>query len=189
MADPQIQAIEKFFRSAVKGLEAASSAVISSRAAQLKTLTQTELRSQFKRRVGGVSVKNLPATGRYGAAAYVSIKPKFLSIFQDGGTIQGRSTLLIVRLPEGARLKFPRVGKKGWAAVYERFKDRLSIVRSGDGWLVLAKVGKKKQVPVYFLTRQVREKKRLNFTENAEKVGRGMADEIQRLLEGKISNG
>lgn len=187
MADPQIQAIERFFKSAVQGLEAASSAVISSRAAELKAITQAELKTAFKRRVGGVSVKNLQATGRFGVAAYVSVKPRFLSIFQEGGTIRGRSSLLIVRLPEGARLKFPRVGKKGWAAVYQRFKDRLSIVRSGNGWLVLAKVGKNKQVPVYFLTQQVQEKKRLNFRENAEKVGRGMADEIQRLLEGKIS--
>lgn len=187
MVDPQVRAIEKFFRSAVQGLEAASQAVVSSRAAQFKAVTQSELRTAFKRRVGGVSVKNLPSTGRYGPAAYVSVKPKFLTIFQDGGTVRSpRSTLLVTRLPEGARLKFPRVGKKGWAAVYARYKDRFSIVRSGDGWLVLAKVGKK-QVGVYFLTRQVREQKRLNFRENAERVGRGMADEIQRLMEGKIS--
>jgi hypothetical protein len=186
MADPQIRALEKFFRSAVQGLDAASQAVVTSRAEALKQITQAELRSQFKRRVGGVSLKSLPPTARFGPAAYVSVKPQFLKIFQDGGTVRSpRSTLLIVRLPEGARLKFPRVGKKGWAAVYQRYKDRLSIVRSGDGWLVLAKVGKK-QVGVYFLTRQVQEKKRLNFSENAERVGRGMADEIQRLMEGKI---
>jgi hypothetical protein len=187
MADPQIAALEKFFRSAVQGLEAASSAVIASRAQQLKTITQGELKSRFKRKVGGVSVKNLPANGRYGAAAYISVKPKFLSVFQDGGTITAKGQFLAVLLPEGARLKFPRVGKKGWAAVYQKYKDRFSIVRSGDGWLVLAKVGKNRQVGVYFLTRTVEEKKRLNFRENAAIAGRGMADEIQRLLEGKIS--
>lgn len=187
MADPQVRALERFFRSAVQGLEAASQAVVSSRAEQLKAVTQSELKTAFKRRVGGVSLRSLPPTGRYGPAAYVSVKPKFLSIFQDGGTVRSpRSTLLVTRLPEGARLKYPRVGKKGWAAVYQQYKDRFSIVRSGDGWLVLAKVGKK-QVGVYFLTRQVQEKKRLNFTENAQKVGRGMAVEIQRLMEGKIS--
>ena len=184
--DAQAAALQRFFRSAVQNLSAASEAVVKSRAEALKRVTQAELKSNFKRRVGGVKVYPLPPRGDLGPAAYVSVKPQFLRLFEDGGTVQSKGKLLVILLPEGARLKFKRPGKGGWGRIWAANQHRFRLVPANGGYLVLCRVSKRREVPVYFLGRQATVRKRLNFGANAAKLGAGMDVEIQRLLEGKL---
>lgn len=182
----QIEALDQFFRAGVQNLDAACRAVVASRARQLKTQTQQELRQAFKRRVGGVRVRELPPTAQLGPAAYVSVKPQFLSVFQTGGVIQSRRGLLPVLLPAGRQLGFPRVNKKGLPGVLARYQGQVRVVPSRNGYLVLyRRQGKRKvtEVAIYALVRSVRLKKRLNFYEKAAELSRGMALEIERLVE------
>ena len=187
--DPQARALELYFRSAVQNLEAASRAVVLSRAQKLKSQTQADIKANFRRRIGGVRVTELKPKDNLGPAAYVSIRPGFLRIFEEGGEISGGAKFLVVLLPEGRRLRFKRPGKRaGWAAIWAQNKNRLRLVPTKTGgWLVLCRVSKRLEVAVYLLTKNVKEKKRLNFGRNAAAAGQGMAEEIANLLEGRLS--
>ena len=180
--DSQTRALEQFFRTSVQNLEAASKAVVSARAQQFKRDVQDDIKANFKRKVGGVSIKQLPPTGTLGPAAYVSVKPAFMTIFEEGGTIESKGKLMVILLPDGKRYKFPRVNKKGFDNIFRANQHRLRLVKSANGWVVLLKVSKKKEVPIYLLTTVVHEKKRLSFNSLAEAAGRGMAEEIASLI-------
>jgi hypothetical protein len=183
----QVQAIDLFFKSSIKNLEAASQAVVNSRVKEFKGEIQSQLKTRFKRKVGGVRVTELPPKPNLGPAAYVSIKPAFLSIFEEGGTVTGQNGYLVVLLPEGKKLKFTRPGKRGWAAIWATNQNRLRLVPAGSNYLVLCRVSRTKEVPVYLLTKKVNLPKRLSFNEAAKRIGKGMAEEVQSLMEGKFN--
>lgn len=182
MSNPQLAALKVFFRSAVQNLEAASEAVVKTRAAELKTEGQRQLRKAFKRKIGGVSVRYFPPRGGLGPAAFVSIKPAFLEGFETGGTISGR---LVVLLPTGAKLGFKRPGKRGWSAIWGKHKRDFRLTPSQSGIVVLYRTNGQ-TVPVYLITAQVTQPKRLDFYAAAARIGKGMADDIQKLVEAKL---
>lgn len=175
-----MDALEQFFKSAVQDLEAASIAVVKSRAASLQKEIKGQLKSNFKGRIGGVSVKYLAPNGQLGPAAYVSVKPKFLSIFEEGGTITGKG-YLVIRTPQGKKAGFPRVNKKGLATVLKNIPHRL--VQTSKGYAVLVrKTPKSKEILAYFLAREVREDKRLEFFNTANRLAAGMDSEIASFI-------
>lgn len=184
--DDNEKALDKFFKSAVKSLDSAGKIIVAQRAERLKKITQGELKTKFRRKVGGVKVYNLEPRGDLGPAAYVSVKPAFLRIFEESGEILASDKHLVVRLPGAERLKLPRPGKRGFQRIVAENKHRFRWAKTANGWLVLCKLGKNKEVPVYLLTRRVFLRKRINFFDNAKIVANGMADEIAKLVEGRL---
>lgn len=60
-------------------------------------------------------------------------------------------TRIIILLPQGKQLGFPRVGNQ-WNVIYAKYKTKFKIVRTGNGFVVLFNVNGK-LIPVYKIQR------------------------------------
>lgn len=179
----------EFFRSQVKDLEAADRAVLRSTARALQREIRGQLR-KFKRGPTGtggfqkaVKVYDLPPRGSLPLANFVRLGVPFMDVFEEGKTISGNPTLIIL-LTRGASLGFRRITKGNpWAKVWEQIKDRVRLFPVANGTVVAVEVNGQ-NVPIYKMQKSVTAPKKLSFFETAERLSAGMADEVYKLLEG-----
>lgn len=190
----QQRAVDQFFRSEVKNLESATATATAVAARALKRETLKELKRNFKpgTRSNGsffkaVRVRDLPTdlNRGLGPASIVRLGVPWVGIFQDGGTVRGNDTLILL-LPEGEKLGFKRITKGNpWSEVMARWGKHLFPVKVADGVVIgytNPRTGKK--TAVYKFQRQVQLTKRLSFLEMAEEIGAKMPGVIMDLMEG-----
>lgn len=190
----QRKAVDQFLRSEVKNLNAATATATKVAARALKREVQKELRSNFKpgRNSNGaffkaVKVRDLPADPArgLGPASFVRLGVPFMGIFQEGGTVQGKGSLIIL-LPEGERLGFKRISKGNpWGEVQRRWGKFLFPIKVSDGLVIGYENPKTKtRHAVYKFQPQVTLPKKLSFLEMAEEIGDAIPDTILDLMEG-----
>jgi|GEM_PF-2649701 len=92
------------------------------------------------------------------------------------GDKQQSTKRIIILLPQGKRLGLPRVGNQ-WKAIYNKFKSKFKIVRSGSGYIVLFS-DRGQIVPVYKIQRVFIKRVPL----------RQIGDRISSQISEKISN-
>jgi hypothetical protein len=182
------RATREFFRSEIKNLESADRAVLRSTARALQREIKGQLR-KFKKGAnasGGfqkaVKVYEVKERGSLPLAEFVRLGVPFMDAFEEGKTITGDTTLIILlsTAPPG----FRRISKGNpWARVWEKIRDKARIIPVADGSIVAVDVNGK-LTPVYKFQRSVKLPKKLSFYEAADRLSAGMADEVQRLLEG-----
>jgi hypothetical protein len=186
----QNRATRDFFRSELKGFEAANKAALRSTAAALKREVTKQLRT-FKKGPSSngsfqkaVKVKELPPKGGLPLAEIVRLGVPFMGAFEEGATIQGKPNLIIL-LPKGAALGFRRITKGNtWATVWNRIQKRAKIIPVSDGQVIgiVDKTGA--TIPIYKIQKQVTVPKKLSFFDTAEKLANTIPEEIARLLGG-----
>jgi hypothetical protein len=188
----QQQLIKRYLAATVKNAETAAALVTQTTARRLKQLTAQELR-RFKKGPNSngnfhkaVKLYDFPkAKGVKGPAAFVRVGIPWLSAFEDGETIAGKSgNMVIILLKTGEALGFQRVNFRKWDNVWNQIKDRAVIIPSSDGYFVGIKNPNRGEKPIllYKFQRSVTVPKKLNFYANAEKLSEGMADEIAKLI-------
>lgn len=185
------RATREFFKSQIKDLEAADRAVLRATAKALQREVRGQLR-KFKRGPTGtggfqkaVKVYDLPPRGSLPLANFVRLGVPFMNVFEEGKTIMGHPNLIIL-LTTGAKLGFRRITKGNtWAKVWEGIKDKARLFPVANGTIIAIEVNGK-NVPIYKIQRSVTAPKKLSFFETAERLSAGMAEEVQRLLEGGI---
>ncbi|NJK40568.1 MAG: hypothetical protein HC934_02895 [Acaryochloridaceae cyanobacterium SU_2_1] len=183
----QARIARDFFRAEIKNIDAASSSAIKIAASALQRETRKQLRANFKKGPGSsgsfhraVKIKNLPSKAGLGPAAYVSLGVPFMRIFEEGGTVRGRSGNLIILLPEGERMGFRRITKGNpWPRVWQRISKAAFVMAKSDGSLVLYR-----GVPIYKIQLQVQLPKKISFYKLAEEIGNQIFSEIRNLLDG-----
>lgn len=182
-ADQQ-RAIKRFFDAEVKNLETATEVAIKVTATKLANETRKQLR-KFKIKnnsnfAKSVKVYNLKARGALGPASYVRLGIPWIEVFQQGGTVTGKSTLLIL-LSEGEKLGLKRIKPGQWGKFWDANKANLFTRRVADGVIVFFK--KDGNVyPIYKFQKSVTVPKKLDFYETAEKLGEEMTDLISNLM-------
>lgn len=186
----QQRAVKEFWKSEAQNLEAATRAVIRTTARALKREAAKQLR-RFKKgpTANGtfqkaVKLYDLEARGRLGPATFVRLGVPFMDAFQEGKTVQAKGKYLILLTSQGAALGYQRISKGNrWAKVWEGIKRQARLIRVNGGILVLLKKDGR-DVPIYKLQSEVKVPKKISFLETAEQLSEGMAEEINRLLEG-----
>ena len=190
MSDRQLA--KKWFDSHIRDFRTAAKLVIQDAAAVMKKNVISELKARFKSSgdsrgfFKAVRTFDLTKDETRNPAAYVRMGIKFMHVFVEGAVISSRrSANLVIRLPDGAKLGFPRANFKNWKRIYAEHGKNFAIVRKGNGWVVLYK---KDGVtyPVYKLQPTVKMPIRLSFFEIAEKVADDIPNKIDRLLDGEI---
>jgi hypothetical protein len=182
----QQKALTVFFRQKEKDLTAATLAAYKVGAEKLKKDTMQELRQNFKKsRNSAGFFKAVSAKAglsqRGNPYARVSMKIKFMEIFQTGGTIKGNPWLIIL-LPDGAKLGFKRITKGNpWKSVWESIKSRASLIKVADGILIAYKKNRTK-ILIYKLQKSVTVSKKLTFLERGQAIFDSLPAEIERLL-------
>lgn len=181
----------EFFASEVKNLESAGRAVVRATARKLKSEAQKQLKT-FKKGPDSngsfhkaVKIYDLEPRNDLGPASYVRLGVPWLDAFEEGKVIQGKSNLIIL-LPPGAELGFRRISKGNpWSKIWAKIQSKARVIKVPDGAVVVLKY-QGRNVPIYKLQKQVKAPKKLSFYETAERLSQGMADEIERLMEGDL---
>lgn len=174
VGSPSSQVLTAYFQSRAEALTAATRAALRTSGQDLAREGNRQLRANFRRKAGSAKSKFYSARGTLGDAAIVSIKPRFLDVFEEGATVRGDRYLVIPFKP------FKRVGKRGWRVTYEalRRQYRVKIIPARGGYLVTAN-GK----PAYTLQRQVEVPDRLDLAQEARRIGGDIPRSINQLLE------
>lgn len=178
-------AVTTYLRARVKTLEAATSAVLREVGGEFAQAVRGQLRSRFKRRVGGATVKQLKPRGDLGPATVVSIKPQFLQVFETPQTITAKSKFLVLPTEHAKEFRLGRVGKGGLQRALAPYRGKYRIATQGDSKVILLRNKSKKWLPVYVLTKQVKTPKKLNIREEAERIGATIDERIGGLLRGQ----
>jgi hypothetical protein len=184
----QSRAFAAFLRSAQQDLNAAAQSVFKVAASKIDREVKAQLRSNFKRGKNSsgsffkaVRTYNLSPRGSLGPASFVRLPIKFMQAFEEGATVTGKASLIIL-LPPGEQLGFKRISKgNSWQAVWSRIKDQSYIKKVGNGWVILYK-DNEKSYPIYKIQKAVRLPKKINFYDTAERIAASIPDEISRLL-------
>lgn len=171
---PSEAALTAYFASRESALTAATRAALRGAGQELAQEANRQMRANFRRRPGAAKSRFFPATGVLPDAAIVSIKPNFLSVFENGATVKGDRFLVIAIAP------FRRVGKRGWGSVYAALKSRykIKIIPAKEGYLVTAN-----GTPAYLLKKEVQILPRLNVAQAARRIGEQIPRQINQLLE------
>jgi hypothetical protein len=188
----QQQLIKRYLAAQIKNVETASALVVQTSARRLKQLTAKELKG-FKSGPNSkgnfhkaVKLYDFPRPkGPRGPAAFVRVGIPWISAFEEGATIAGKSgNMVIILLKTGEALGFPRVNFRGWDNVWNQIKDRAVIIPASDGHFIGIKNPNPKEKPIllYKFQRSVTVPKKMNFYDNAQKLSDGMADEIAKLI-------
>jgi hypothetical protein len=175
-------AITRYLNSKVKNLESATLAVLGERSRLFAQDVKKQLRTRFKKKVGGVKVRDFPPRGKLGPASIVSIKPAFLQVFETPRTIAGRNSKLVIPTDNAKLFGLGRVGKAGLRGALARFQGKYRVAKEGEKtYILLPKNGK--LLIVYVIQPQVQTKKLLNIREDAERRGVGIDRAIEELVE------
>jgi hypothetical protein len=177
-----VDAVTRYLNSRVKNLETATTAVLREVGAEFATAVRGQLRSRFKRRVGGAKVKQLKPRGDLGPATVVSIKPHFLQVFETPQTITAKSKFLVIPTEHAKKFRLGRVGKGGLQRALAPYKGTYRIATKGDSKVILLRDRAGTWLPVYVLTRQVQTPKRLNIKEEAQRIGATIDERIGRFV-------
>lgn len=171
---PTSQALASYFSSRADALTAATRTALRVSGQDVAREANRQLRSNFKRKAGNARARFYAQRGTLPDAVIVSIKPLYLNIFEEGGTVKGDRFLVIPIAP------FRRIGKRGWGLVYAALKRqyKVKIIPARDGYLVTAD-----GQPAYKLQRQVEVPKRLDLAGQVQRIGASIPDRINSLLE------
>ncbi len=174
---PLASTVNAFFRNRADALTAAEEAALKEVGGRARKMARGQLRSAFRKRAGNASTKFFKAKGGKPTTLYLSIKPSFLRVFEEGATVRG-SPYLVIPIPP-----FKRVGKRGWNARFNELKARakVAIIPVNDGYLVTAN-GR----PAYKLQPAVNIQKRLDITNQAAAIADTHGDIMEKLLSAKI---
>jgi len=190
MIDNQ-KAADEFFKAEIRNLEAATKSAVFAGAEALKAETLKELAANFNTPKGGnrgfkkaVKAHKLPEKGVMGPVSFVRLGVPFMGIFQTGGTITGKSNLIVL-LPDGQRLGFKRItAGNPWPRVWDKIKKDARLIKTPSGTVVTFKKQNGAVVPIYKIVKSVTVPKKLNFLENAEKISAEMPETIKQLMDG-----
>jgi Family of unknown function (DUF6441) len=179
--------VERFFKAEIRNLESATTAVVQTNARTLKRIGFLQLR-RFRRGRNStgafhkaVKVYDLKPEGTLGPASYTRFGVKFIGVFQEGATISGKPTLIVL-LRTGEDAGFKRISKGNpWSKVWSKIQGKTRIVPINNGKLVIYQ-NQGRSVPIYFITRQVKEPKLLSIYEEADKLSQDMPSQITRLM-------
>ncbi len=133
-----------------------------------------------------VKVIDLPTDSArgYGPAVYVRVGPPFLEAFQEGATISPIGEYLITLTKDGARLGFTRINKGNpWKQVYEINKKDFGLIKVNNGFDITFKTTSGEVFVVYTFRKQVKEKKKISFYEEAERIAQSLPEEILQELD------
>jgi hypothetical protein len=188
MSDRQLA--KKFMQSAIKDVTKAASLIVKDNADRMKREVIKELKANFKSSgdsrgfFKAVKIYDLSNSDR--PAVYVRMGIRFMHVFEEGSTISARrSPNLVIRLPDGARLGFPRANFKNWKRIYAKYGKQFRIVKAKNGWLVLYPY-QGKTYAVYKLQQQVKEPKLLSFFAIGDRINSTTEERINKLLEGDL---
>lgn len=179
------RAAQEFFRSEAKNLEAANRAVIRATGRRFKAEMLIQLRS-FKKTKGStfrkaVKLYQFESKGSLGPADIVRLGVPFMKAFEEGQQISGKPNLIIL-LPSGAKLGYKRISKGNpWRKVWGEISSIAKIFKVNDG-VVIAISKNGRSVPIYKIQKTIKVPKIISFYDTAKKLGDGMADEVERLL-------
>lgn len=179
-----------FWKGSSEALALAVQAGVFESGQELARLLKAQLQRKFRRGPDSdgnffkaVKATNLPATGEFGPASYVRLGVPFMDAFEEGKTIAGKG-YLVVLLKMGQKLRFRRITKGNtWAKVWAKIEKNAFLYKTQGGVVVFYKY-QGKRVPIYFLVRQVKLKKRISFFALAQQVGEGLAERIANKLPG-----
>jgi hypothetical protein len=187
----QQRLLKQYLGAEVKNLEKAAAIVTKATAQKLGNEIKKQMRSNFRKGKDSQQSRNFPLAvkvynfnpnGAKGAASYVRLGVPWVHIFEEGGTVGGGGKHLIILLPKGEALNYPRVNLKGWQRIWEMIKDKSVLKPVSDGVLVLLKDGTN-LIPIYkFQKVTVRVPKRLSFYQEAERLSEGMDSAIADLI-------
>jgi hypothetical protein len=179
--------VERFFKAEIRNLESATTAVVQSNARRLKRIGLSQLRKfrRGRRSTGAfqkaVKVYDLKPEGTRGPASYTRFGVPFVGIWQEGATISGNPTLIVL-LRTGEDAGFRRISKGNtWAQVWNKIQGKTRIVPINNGKLVIYQ-DRGRAVPIYFITQKVKEPKLLSVYEEADKLAESMPNQITKLL-------
>jgi hypothetical protein len=181
------RASKDFWKAEIQNLEAASKAVSRSAARALKRELGKQLRS-FKKGPNSngsfqkaIRLKDKEAKGTLAPASFVSLGVPFMDVFEEGKTVTGKGSLIIL-LPPGEQLGFKRISKGNrWSDVWNRIKGKSRVVKASNGAVVLFKY-QNQEYPIYKFQKSVKVPKKISFYETAEAIANKMPEEIERLL-------
>jgi hypothetical protein len=155
-------------------LDVDTKAALSKAALSLKQKTIDQLKAGFKKRQTSNFFKQvktyvLPAKDGLPPVAYVRLGAKFMGVFEEGTTINSEKWM--IALLRTAPKQFKRITKTNpWEKVYEtQLKGHSRTVTKGANSLILFKT-RTGEVPVYLITKMVKEPTLLSFYLNAAKV-------------------
>lgn len=187
----QQRLVKQLLAAEVKNLEKATAIVTKATAQKLAGETKKQLRSRFKKGRDSQQSRNFPLavkvynfnpSGARGPASYVRLGVPWIHVFEEGATVGGKGKHLLILLPKGEALGYPRINLKGWARIWEKIRDNAVLKPVNDGVLVLIKAPDGQLVPIYkFQKTSIRVPKRLSFYEEAERLSDGMEEAIANL--------
>lgn len=160
-------------------LRVAANRSIRASARRLKRTAEAEIRNNFKPAknkgsFGSVKVYDLPNSSR------ISLRPGYLEAFEEGKTIRGKPTLIIL-LPDGERLGFKRIGKSNsWASVWQRIHKKARLVGVGDG-LVVVYQHRGKSYAIYKFQKQTTAPKLISLRAKAKAIADKIPDSIDNF--------
>lgn len=166
------------------GIEAEKLALAANRsikasARQLKRTAEAEIRSNFKQKktkgsFGSLRIVDLPNSSR------VSLRPGYLEAFEEGKTIRGKPTLIIL-LPDGEKLGFKRISKSNsWASVWQRIHKKARLVGVGDG-LVVVYEHRGRSYAIYKFQKQTTAPKLISLRAKAKAIADKIPDQIDNF--------
>ncbi len=176
--------IEAFFESETRKLEQDTTAALEEVAEDLKQSVLRQTKSKF--RSTGKSFKNGVKIYNYPAASYVRLS-KVLSAHAEKTIIKGQPNLWI-RLPDGERFGFKRIGARGesWSSLKRKWGNRIFIVKANDGHVVVLNHPRdNRNYAIYKLQQQIETKPRINFFGEAERLANELPDRIARKGRGR----
>lgn len=178
MASKQRRATAEFLDSEAERVIAVANQSVQEAAAGLRKKTLDEIRRNFKAGnssagfFGAVKQYDLPPEPGRGPVSYVRVGVSFMRAFQEAQTISGEPNLIIL-LPDGVRLRFPRINKSNsWKNIYNRYGKNFFITKVSDGAVVVYQNPKDgRNYPVYKFQKSVQAPKKLHFYETADQFG------------------
>lgn len=148
-------------------------------ARSLARVAKSEIRSGFKSKknkgsFGSVKIHDLPNSSR------VSLRPGYLEAFEEGKTIRGKPTLIIL-LPDGERLGFKRISKSNsWASVWQRIHKKARLVGVGDGLVVIYE-HRGRSYAIYKFQKQTTAPKLISLRAKAKAIADKIPDSIDNF--------
>ena len=187
----QQRLVRQLLAAEVKNLEKVTAIVTKATAQKLAAETKKQLRSRFKKGRDSQQSRNFPLAvkvynfnpnGAKGPASYVRLGVPWVHVFEEGATVGGKGKHLLILLPKGEALGYPRINFKGWNRIWERIKDNALLKPVNDGVLVLLRSPNGQFIPIYkFQKTAIRIPKRLSFYDEAARLSEGMEEAIANL--------
>ena len=177
---------KKFLRSKIQDLERAAELVAQESGRKLAREVKKQMgsfkgnRAVFRK---SVKVRTYRARGAKPPATIVRVGVPFLSVFEEGATIRGNPTLIIL-LPDGERMGFKRPTRKvPWRVIWERLKpQKPKVAKVAGGFVVYVEKNGQKRALYKIQKAPVTMPKKLSFFSTAQQIGAHMDSEIVRLL-------